>query len=48
MNDLMAARRALRELGPLWRVVSKSFRKSTTSGASICSKANWDGGTLSR
>ena len=48
MKDLIAASRTFRELGPLPRVVSKSFRKSTTSGASICSSANWDGATLRR
>ena len=43
MKDLIAASRMFRELAPLPRVVSRSFRKSSTSGASICSTVNWDG-----
>ena len=48
MKDLMAASRMFRELGPLPRVVSRSFRKSSTSGASICSTVNWEGVTWRR
>lgn len=48
MKDLIAARRMFRELGPLPRVVSKSFRKSSTSGASICSTVSWEGVTWRR
>jgi len=48
MKDLIAASRVFRERASLPRVVSRSFRKSSTSGASICSMVSWEGVSLRR